>query len=38
VGFNNLSSFNRAFKRHTGKTPTEYKIGRLKKRLTPYKV
>ncbi len=29
VGFNNLSSFNRAFKRHTGKTPTEYKNGRL---------
>jgi ligand-binding sensor domain-containing protein/AraC-like DNA-binding protein len=28
VGFNNLSSFNRAFKRHTGKTPTEFKNGR----------
>lgn len=27
VGFNNLSSFNRAFKRHTGKTPTEFKNG-----------
>jgi AraC-like DNA-binding protein len=33
VGFNNLGSFNRAFKRHTGKTPTEYKNGRLKKDL-----
>lgn len=28
VGFNNLGSFNRAFKRHTGKTPTEFKNGR----------
>jgi ligand-binding sensor domain-containing protein/AraC-like DNA-binding protein len=27
VGFNNLSSFNRAFKRYTGKTPTEFKNG-----------
>jgi AraC-like DNA-binding protein len=31
VGFNNLNSFNRAFKRHTGKTPTEYKNGLIKK-------
>ncbi len=28
VGFNTLNSFNRAFKRHTGKTPTEFKNSR----------
>lgn len=28
VGFNTLNSFNRAFKRHTGKTPMEFKNGR----------
>lgn len=34
VGFNNLGSFNRAFKRHTGKTPTEYKKRAAKPDIT----
>jgi AraC-like DNA-binding protein len=32
VGFNTLNSFNRAFKRHTGKTPTDFKNGRQNQR------
>lgn len=33
VGFNTLNSFNRAFKRHTGKTPTEYRNGSQNKMI-----
>lgn len=30
VGFNNLGSFNRAFKRHTGKTPSDFRNSKSK--------
>lgn len=33
VGFNSKSSFNTAFKKHTGKTPTEFKRNNLKSNI-----
>ena len=30
VGYNSISAFNRSFKKHTGKTPSEFRIENLK--------